>query len=206
MSSILTYSHRNIDKIVNTITSGGTVVFPTETIYALACDATNAKAVERIYQIKNRKTQNPLSVMVSDFEEIKKYVHVDHMVEKMITRFSPGPITYVLELKELHGLSKFLVKNNAVGFRIPDHKVALDILYKCGCPLVATSVNISGEDSAKSIECISDDIKHKIDLIIDYGDSGKGVCSTVVKISNGSVEILRDGEIEMKEILKVISK
>lgn len=206
MSRIIDYSEENIRKIVKVIHSGGVIAFPTETVYALACDATNFKAVENIYKIKNRDINNPLSVMIHDFDQIRSYAMVNGFIEKLVSKFSPGPITYVLQTKQDNGLSNLLMKDDFTGFRIPNHSVALDILSRCQCPLVATSVNFSGEPSAKNMNEISDDLKSQIDLIMDSGDYGNGISSTVIKVSNGSVEMLREGEIGIKEILSAIAK
>lgn len=197
-------SKEKILKLVDIIKSGGVVAFPTETVYALACDATNVKAVERIYSIKKRDNTKPLSVIVSNIENIKRYAHVGGVERKIIESFSPGPITYVLEIRDKKNLSDLLIKDNNLGFRIPDHQLALEILSRCNMPLVATSVNLSGEKSATNIDEISGEMKKNIDFIVD-GKPGKGISSTVVKLSKGSVEILREGEIEIYEIMKVIS-
>jgi len=203
MSKIYTYNNEAINAIVSSIINGGIVIFPTETVYALACDATNGAAVERIYEIKSRKSEMPLSILVQNIETIAQYVKVDSNTSKLIRHFSPGPITYVLDIENLGNLTPKISKNNSVGFRIPNHQVALEILRNLNVPLVATSTNISGEPAAVKFEEIAPCILDAIDIAIRYEDKGSsGVSSTVVKIDQDrNLEFLRNGKI-LQSVIK----
>ena len=187
--SVLRYSKENIIQIIESLKKGGVVSFPTETVYALACDATNQKAISRIHEIKKRDANKPLSLLIHDVKQVEEFVYLDQKIKNIVAKFSPGPLTYVLEVKK-NSEVRTLVKNNFLGFRIPNHKIALEILKGCDFPIVATSVNLSGEEAATSVEKIN--IKDSIDEILDGGESDIGVSSTVAKISRDyGVTILR---------------
>src|SRR3989344_7133612 len=125
---ILQYSSHNIDKLISLLSAGGIVIFPTETVYALSCDATNHSAVEKIYRIKSRSNHKPLSLLVHNIDVIKKYSDISKETEQIIHNFSPGPLTYVLDIKPHTDLAENLSTDNTIGFRIPDHQYALEIL------------------------------------------------------------------------------
>lgn len=205
MAKIYSYSDEAIRATVSALLNGGVVIFPTETVYALACDATNREAVEKIYQIKSRSAQMPLSVLVSDIKMISEYVDLGECAE-MINSFSPGPITYVLDIVNIRSLSPQILRDNSVGFRIPAYKMALEILEKVGIPLVGTSVNISGQPSAVKFEEIPSDILAQVDYVIMDNDHSKGIASTVVKIHGHRVELLRDGAIPFSKIIEFFDK
>ena len=193
---------KNIAALVDVVKKGGVVIFPTETVYALACDATNSESIEKIYQIKLRDQNSPLSLLVYDLSIIESYAYVSSEVKKLIDKFSPGPITYVLEIKDTIDIPQSLIKAHAVGFRIPEHTIALEILRQCNVPLVGTSVNRSGALAATSVQKIDPEIKDQVDFILDDGESKIGMGSTVVSIAkDGAVKILREGAISEQEIL-----
>jgi L-threonylcarbamoyladenylate synthase len=176
---------------------GGVICFPTETVLALACDATNLVAINKIYQIKSRDKAKPLSILVQNLEVAKQYVQIDEQLIPLIKKFSPGPITYILPNKTLPHCPK------AVGIRIPDHPTAQLILKNYPKPLIGTSVNISGEASATALSEIPAKLKDSIDLIIEPidADHASGVPSTVLDLSKpGEATIIREGKITKEEI------
>jgi L-threonylcarbamoyladenylate synthase len=186
-----------VDLINKCLREGGIICFPTETVLALACDATNLVAINKIYQIKARDRNKPLSVLVQDLETAKRYVQINDSLIPLINKFSPGPITYILPNKALPNCPE------AVGIRIPDHPTAQLILKNYSNPLIGTSVNISGEASAIAISEIPEKLKESIDLIIEAIDTGhaSGVSSTVLDLSKpGEATIVREGKITKEEI------
>ena len=189
---------RQIDLIYSCLKNGGVICFPTETVCALACDATNKTAIDRIYNIKSRDREKALSILVPDIEAAKKYVLIDSKAEALIKEFSPGPVTYVLQNKGLPNWPETL------GIRIPDHPIAQEILKNYPNPLVGTSVNISGEASAKTVLDIPEDIKSLVDMVV--ADSSKepasSVPSTIIDLSRpGKISIIREGVIRGETIL-----
>jgi len=194
---VLSCAGENIQKIVDVIKRGGVVIFPTETVYALACDATNRSAVKRVFEIKSRDQNKALSVLVSDIDTIERYADVSTELRELMNKFSPGPITYVLGVRS----NIDIANSSTLGFRIPNHKIALEILGKCDLPLIGTSVNKSGGIAATSVDKIEDEIAAQVDIILDGGESEIGIGSTVVKInSDNSLEILREGSMSREEI------
>lgn len=190
---------QNLDKLVSCLRKGGVVVFPTETVYALACDITNQDAVNKLYQIKQRSLDKPFAVLMSSIAMADSYVDISDSSRAFIERYSPGPMSYVLPLKAEVRIIESMTKNKTLAIRIPLHDVALKILNAYGKPLVGTSVNLSSEKSASRVNDISDSMKQKIDFIFEGDDSGvSGVSSTLVDLCGGDIRILRQGEVKLK--------
>lgn len=176
------------------------IVFPTETVYALACDITNQDAVNKLYQIKQRSLDKPFAVLMSGVAMADSYVDISESSRDFIEQYSPGPMSYVLPLKDEVKIVESMTKNKTLAIRIPLHDVALDILNAYGKPLVGTSVNLSSEKSAASVDEISDAMKQKIDFIFEGDGSGvSGISSTLVDLCGGDIRILRQGEVKLKD-------
>lgn len=190
----------NLNNLVACLRKGGVVVFPTETVYALACDITNQDAVYKLYQIKQRSLDKPFAVLMSSIAMANSYVDISESSRAFIEQYSPGPMSYVLPLKGEVKIVESMTRNKTLAIRIPLHDVALDILNAYGKPLVGTSVNLSSEKSAASVNEISNAMKQKIDFIFEGDDSRvSGVSSTLVDLCGGDIKILRQGEIRMKD-------
>ncbi|MFP3031775.1 MAG: L-threonylcarbamoyladenylate synthase, partial [Wolbachia sp.] len=146
-----------VSKIINAIQNNLLVCFPTETVYALACNALDNESIGKIYQIKKRSQNKPLSIFVSDIYNLTKIAKVKERYIDLINHFSPGPITYILPLKNNNILPNEFFKDS-IGIRIPEHPIAISILNKLKVPIVATSINISGKKSV----CKANDIPQSI--------------------------------------------
>jgi len=194
---------REVVKIIN---SGGIISFPTETVYALAADAASEAAVKRIYEIKKRTSNKPLSLLVGDIYQAKTIVKFDERANKLALRFLPGPITLVLKTKEHGNISRYVNNDiGTVGIRMPDHLLSLKILKAIGRPLVGTSANISGFDQYSTTgEDVISHLGNEIDLIIDSGKCELASPSTVVDLSGEEVKCLRIGNISEEEIKRVL--
>ncbi len=191
---------QNLYKLVDCLRKGGVVVFPTETVYAMACDITNQDAVNKLYQIKQRSLDKPFAVLMSSIKMADEYVDISESAKVFIKKYSPGPMSYVLPLREGVGIVESMATNGTLAIRIPLHDIALDILRVYGKPLVGTSVNLSSEKSAATVDEISDAMKQKIDFIFEGYDSGvSGVSSTLVDLCSNDIKILRQGEIRIKD-------
>jgi L-threonylcarbamoyladenylate synthase len=189
---------RQIDLIYSCLKNSGVICFPTETVCALACDATNKTGINRIYKIKSRDRAKALSILVLDIKAAKKYVLIDSKAEALIKKFSPGPVTYVLPNKNLPNWPE------TVGIRIPDHPIAQEILKNYPNPLVGTSVNISGKASAKTVLDIPEELKNLIDMIVEDSSEkpASSFPSTIIDLSKpGKVSIIREGAIRGETIL-----
>ena len=190
---------------VEVIKMGGIVIAPTDTVYGIIADALNEKAVEKIYEIKKRKKTNPLSILVSNKDMLKKVVKkVSFEEEKIINKFFPGAITLIFEKNEQ--IPDIVTSGlDTVGIRMPNDKFLLKAIELLGSPIVATSLNLAGEESKTNLDNISQEILNNVDYVIDNGNTKIGVASTVAKIDGKKIEILREGTITknmMQEVLE----
>ena len=187
------------------IKMGGIIIAPTDTVYGIIADALNEKAVEKIYEIKKRKKSNPLSILVSNKDMLKKVVKkVSFEEEKIIDKFFPGAITLIFEKNEQ--IPDIVTSGlDTVGIRMPNDKFLLKAIELLGSPIVATSLNLAGEESKTNLDNISQEILNNVDYVIDNGNTKIGVASTVAKIDGKKIEILREGTITknmMQEVLE----
>ena len=200
MTNIISYSQKNIDRVVMVLERGGVVVFPTETVYALACRADRADSAKKVHMIKGRTEDKVFSVIAPSVEIVKRYADIEQKAEHLISKFSPGAVTYILPIGEGVSISDYAVKDGMTGFRIPNHPVALEILNRCSFPVIATSVNKSGQKAAGSVSEIDEEMLLEIDLVID-GEESSGISSTVILFrGSGDLEVVREGGIDFKEI------
>jgi L-threonylcarbamoyladenylate synthase len=187
-----------------TIKNGGLVVFPTETVYGVGCNALDEEAIKRVFEAKNRPLDNPISVLVSSIEMAKtlaKNISEDEL--KIMKAFMPGPLTIVLEKKD--SVSNVLTAGtNTVGIRMPENDLALKLIRYSGVPLATTSANLSGHTSGTNIEMIKSDIGNYVDCFIDGGESEIGIPSTVIKLDGKNIKVLREGTIKEEDLYKVI--
>lgn len=186
---------------------GGTVSFPTETVYGLGADATNAEAVDAIYLAKGRPADNPLIVHVDSKEMALQYaVNVPDKAIKCMDAFWPGPLTLILEAKEGVFADNVTAGLRTVGLRMPDHPIALNLLRQTGRPLAAPSANVSGKPSPTCAAHVEHDLNGKIDLVLDGGATALGIESTVLDMTAEPPSILRPGSITADMIDRVIGQ
>lgn len=186
------------------IKAGEIVVFPTETVYAIGTNGFDENAIRKIYEVKNRPFNKPISLLVSDLEMVKKLAkNITEEEEKLMKAFFPGPFTIVLEKSNL--VPDILTSNgNTVGIRMPDDDTALNIIKLAGVPIAAPSANITGKKSGTNITDIFSDFGENVDYYVDGGESKIGIGSTIVKMVDGKPIILRQGSITEKEIEEVL--
>ncbi len=184
------------------IKEGGIVAIPTETVYGLGADATNEKAVASVFVAKGRPQDNPLICHISSIEELDAIAYDDTGIAKTLFKaFSPGPLTLVLKKKDVVPDS-VTAGLDTVAVRIPNHKIALEFIKKCGVPIAAPSANTSGRPSPTRAEDVYEDLNGKLPLIIDGGECGVGIESTVLDVSGEIPVILRPGMITAEDLLK----
>jgi len=192
----------DLSEAIAALKCGGVVVYPTDTLYALGADIYNEDAVRRIFEIKNRPFDIPLSVAVSSFDNIGSVAFVNDNVRCLAERFLPGPLTLILNKKST--VSNVVTSGlDKVAVRIPDNKVALELLYKFG-PLTATSANVHGMETPQRVKDIKKQFKGGD--VAFYLDCGKlnGLPSTIVDITTKAPKIIREGIITKREILDAI--
>jgi len=172
--------------------SGGIVVYPTDTVYGMGCDATNKDAVGRLVKIKQRIPEKPFPLLISDFSMAKRFAKIPDWIEPLPKILWPGPWTFVVEARRF--LPRSVSRRMAVGLRIPDHHAIRTVISKLGKPIIGTSANIAGlppARSAKEAFRIFSRAEEQPDLIVDGGRlSGKP--STVIRVSSRGLTVLRN--------------
>ena len=184
--------------------NGGIVIFPTETVYGIGANALDENAVKRIYDVKERDLNKPISVLVNDFDMIEKIAKDITDVEyKLMRAFFPGPFTIILKKKEV--ISDLVTAGlDCVGIRMPAGEIAKKLVELSGVPLATPSANISGNPSGTNLDAIFKDFEEKVDFFINGGESKIGLASTIVKVVDGEIKILREGSITKEDIENAI--
>lgn len=191
-----------IDDAANLIKKGHLVAFPTETVYGLGANAFDDKAVAKIYEAKNRPTFNPLIVHVADFEMIKELVELNDAAIKIIKEYFPAPLTIVLKKKANSKISELLsCGGDTLAIRMPNNKIALELIKKAGVPIAAPSANKSGSVSPVTAEHVAESLGDKVDLILDGGRCKVGLESTVVDLTGEKPVLLRAGAVQIPNCL-----
>ena len=175
--------------------AGGLVAFPTETVYGLGADATNPKAIERLNQVKGRPPEKPYSLHIHAPEQMRPFVSdVPPLAATLIARFWPGPLTIVMPAKG----------GGTVGFRLPDHPIALALLKACDVPVAAPSANRSGSPPPTDANEVLAALDGAVDCLLDGGPTTLGRESTVVEVLEGRLEIRREGAIAKEAVLAAV--
>lgn len=202
MSKII--NSNELDKAIDSLNKGNLVIFPTETVYGLGANALSTMAVDKIFEAKNRASNNPLIVHLKNKDEIGKYAIVSNEVEqKLIDTFMPGPFTLILKKKDIIP-SNVTCNMDTVGIRVPIDPIAHELLDKLSFPIAAPSANKSTKPSGTNVLDIIDEFNDSVDYIIDGGDSLIGLESTVVKVIDNIPTILRPGFITREDITEII--
>jgi len=192
-----------IKQAIEIIKSGGVVAMPTETVYGLAADAANLRAIQKTFKIKGRPQDNPLIVHLSSVDQLKMLAKdIPEDAFKLAEHFWPGPLTIVLKKKETV-LDAVTAGLDTVAVRVPDHPIALELISQSG-PLTAPSANLSGKPSPTKPEHITEDYGNKIPFL-DGGSTKIGIESTVLDLSLKPYSILRPGSVSKEEISEVLT-
>ncbi len=181
------------------------ICFATETVYALACDASSDIAVAKLYKIKDRDIKKPIAIFVRDLSMARKFLKFNPIEDKIAENFIPGMITLVLDKKtnldQEISVSPLLNNgDNSLGLRIPNHKFCLKLLAAFDGVIAATSANISNQESAINSLQVRKYFGDKIDLIIDGGICQYKISSTVLRVNDNQINILREGLITQNQI------
>lgn len=183
---------------------GDVVAIPTETVYGLAGDATNGLAVARIFEAKGRPRFNPLIAHVADLAMASRIAAFDPLSKKLAKAFWPGPLTLVLPQREENGIHPLVTAGlDTIALRMPKG-FGGELIARLGRPLAAPSANSSGRISATTAEAVAADLGGKIKLVVDGGATPVGLESTIVKIEDGELRLLRPGGIATEDIEAVV--
>lgn len=196
--------NKNLKLIANKLRAGGVGIFPTDTVYGIGCNALDEISINNLFQLKDRDYSKPINILVSNVEMLKDLVeNISDEEQKLIDKFWPGALTIIFNKQ--HTVSNLLTANlNTVGIRMPNNKIALDLLNLTGIALATTSANISGKNAGIKVSDFYNNFNNKVDFIIDNGTSNIKKASTIVQIVNGSPIILREGSISEKQIIDAL--
>jgi len=188
-------SEAAIKKVVDVLRDGGLVIYPTDTVYGLGCDITNSRALERIAKMKGIKLEKAnFSFICHDLSNLSDYVRqIDTSTFKILKRTLPGPYTFILPGN--NDLPKEFRKKKTVGIRVPDNRIALEIVKMLGNPIVSTSIHDDDEvlEYSTDPELIFEKWQNKVDLVID-GGYGDNVGSTIIDLSGYEPVVIREGK------------
>ncbi len=185
------------------IKQGGIVIFPTETVYGIGTNGLDSKGIEKLYKVKKRPYNKPISLLVSDIRMVNLVAKdITDLEYKLMEKFFPGPLTIILKKRDI--VPDILTAGqNTIGVRIPSGKIARKLIEYVGKPIATSSANISGKPSKTNMKNIIKEFKKQVDYFIDSGESEIGIASTVIQVIDGIPNILREGSISIEEIEKV---
>ncbi len=170
---------------------GGIIAYPTDTHYGIGCDIMNKKAIERVYQLKQRNKNKPFSFICSDLKNISSYAKVSNYAYKTMKRLLPGPYTFILEGSRL--VPKImLTKRKTAGIRVPDNRICLALIHALKNPIISTSAKIPDADFIQDPSLIHDHYGGRIDVVIDGGPV-PGEPSSVISLIDDIPEVIREG-------------
>lgn len=197
------YLENEVKKALDNYQKTDIIAFPTDTVYGIGANLFNHEAIHKIYQTKHRPHNKPLAVLCANKNQILEVVKaIPPQVEKLIDAFMPGALTVVLPKRD--EVPDFVTSQlQTVGVRIPNHKVALELLEKIG-PLATTSANISGNESLNEASDVIKLLGEEIDIIIE-GETETKIPSTVISIDNGVVHVIREGYISKSMIENILN-
>ena len=196
-------NYEAMDTAAQVIKDGGLVLFPTETVYGIGANAFNDEAVKNIFVAKGRAQDNPLILHIANIEMLDEIAeNITELEYKLMDAFWPGPFTIILNKKQ--GIAnEATCGGDTVGVRMPSNRIAYELIKRAGVPVAAPSANISGRPSGTNLEDIIEELSDKVDFIIDGGESEIGLESTVVRVIDGEIKILRPGKITKEDMIQI---
>ncbi|MBI1806748.1 MAG: threonylcarbamoyl-AMP synthase [Ignavibacteria bacterium] len=193
-----------VDDAAAVIRKGGVLIYPTDTIYGLGCDAFNADAIRRIFEIKRRPETRPALVLARSISMVKELVtEISPMASQLMKQFWPGPLTIILRAKRK--VNSYVVSpDGKIGIRVPNHRFCLRLIGTCETPVISTSANISGHDTPKNVRALVEMFSSSVDLVVDAGNLRSILPSTVVDVSDGTLNIVREGSISRERLQRFL--
>ena len=190
-------AENQIRQVTEILKDGGVIVIPTDTLYAVACDALNPKAIEKVCKLKGINPEKTnLSILCSDISMVSDYAKFDNYAFKLMKDNTPGPFTFLF--RAASSLPRAFKGRKIVGIRIPDNEAVKKIVESLGNPLLSTSVTFRDEDYGINPELIEEEYQDKADLMV-IGDEGSLVPSAIVDCTGGEPEIIREGPLPLSE-------
>ncbi|MGH2437704.1 MAG: L-threonylcarbamoyladenylate synthase [bacterium] len=193
-------------RAVETLSAGGVIVFPTDTVYGVGCRIDNDDAVRRVYAVKNRPRTEALPVLLADVAQLDQYARdVPAVARRLVGRFWPGALTVVVRRSDRMP-SLVAGGGSTVALRVPNHPVPRALIGKAGVPIVGTSANTHGMPSPVTAQQAVFDLGDRVDLVLDGGRVPGGRESTVVDVTTDPPRVLREGAIAAREIESTVAR
>jgi L-threonylcarbamoyladenylate synthase len=184
----------DIENAIKILKQGGIILYPTDTIWGIGCDATNEKAVDKIYQIKKRADNNSMLILVDSVDRVYQYVNKVPLIAVDIAEIAGRPTTIIYP-EAINLPQNIIAQDNSIGIRIAEDKFCQKLIKKLNRPIVSTSANISNQRSPQNFSEISEEIKNAVDYIVKWkqNDKTKAKASSIIKIGiSGEVKIIRE--------------
>lgn len=200
-------SKYGIEKAAQVILRGGAVIIPTDTVYGLAVDASDERAVRKVFRIKKRPETKPVPLIIRDLAMAKELSFIDKRLERILNFIWPGPVTVLLEKK--FNLPEIVTAGKrTIGLRIPDYKITHLLIELVGRPLTATSANISGQPPSTKLEEVLTQFRKEFfrpDLVLDAGELKFSEPSTVLDLTSKKPKIIRIGPVNPQKLMEILS-
>lgn len=191
---------RALEEAIGTLQHGGVIAFPTDTVYGIGASLEHPEALRRIYDLKGRSPDKPLPILIARVSMLDQLSpDVDERLVALAEQFWPGALTIVLPAAD-HLPTEVKAPDNTIGVRLPNHSIPLTIAERAGGAIATTSANISGEDAAHAAAEIRDAFGSTIDVILDGGFSPQQNASTVIRVADGEIVVLREGVISEADL------
>ena len=184
--------HEEVNRTLEVLKSGGVILYPTDTVWGIGCDASNPEAIERIYEIKKRHESKALLCLVSDFKMLNQFVESVPEVAYDIHKYANKPTTIIYD-KPIRVAENLVAADDTLAIRVTSDPFCKNLIRKLRKPLVSTSANISGAPTAETYDAITDEIRAAVDYIVDWNrNNKKAKPSAIIKLSNdGAVKVIR---------------
>jgi L-threonylcarbamoyladenylate synthase len=202
MTRIVGMSVEDIKEAAKLVLEGRLIAYPTDTVYGLGCNPFDADAVDRLVKAKER-VKGSLPILVTSLQDAERLGEISGLAATLANRFWPGPLTLVVPPRT--NFPEMVTGDTTlVGLRIPNHETARRLIKECGGALIGTSANISGRPSLRTAEEVFRALEGRVDLVVDGGPTSLGRESTVVRVLEDEITVLRDGVLSRDDILKTL--
>ena len=198
MKLIREITNENLKEINEVLDHDGILIFPTDTVYGIACNCFSIEGLKKLYAFKNRPLSKPINVLTDSLAKIELVAkEMSPLEKKLAEKYLPGDLTLILDKKE--NVPDLLTSSlPTIGVRIPNHPIALSILENYPYPLATSSVNLAGDSPGVEVEDFIEEFQKKVNIIVDGGKCPIGLASTIVRVEGEEVKILRQGKLRVE--------